>query len=92
MVVRSLLVNELKDTNSVIYELRGNPGGIVSFSDGMVQLFKPDFHPFGGRYLMNNVTYNIFAKGKDPNLDPLPRPGKRLSQAVATVMFFPLAR
>ncbi|KAH6562767.1 hypothetical protein BASA62_008961 [Batrachochytrium salamandrivorans] len=70
MIVRSLLANELKDTNSVIYELRGNPGGIVSFSDGMVQLFKPDFHPFGGRYLMNNVTYNIFAKGKDPNLDP----------------------
>ncbi|KAH9264063.1 hypothetical protein BASA83_012498 [Batrachochytrium salamandrivorans] len=48
MIVRSLLANELKDTNSVIYELRGNPGGIVSFSDGMVQLFKPDFHPFGG--------------------------------------------
>ncbi|KAH6583868.1 hypothetical protein BASA61_007826 [Batrachochytrium salamandrivorans] len=47
MIVRSLLANELKDTNSVIYELRGNPGGSVSFSDGMVQLFKPDFHPFG---------------------------------------------
>ncbi|KAH6562746.1 hypothetical protein BASA62_008939, partial [Batrachochytrium salamandrivorans] len=85
MVVRSLLVNELKDTNSVIYELRGNPGGIVSFSDGMVQLFKPDFHPFGGRYLMNNVTYNIFAKGKDPNLDSFAKawqetePGSRYS-------------
>ncbi|KAH9276116.1 hypothetical protein BASA83_001389 [Batrachochytrium salamandrivorans] len=38
MVVRSLLANELKDTNSVIYELRGNPGGSVSFSDGMVQV------------------------------------------------------
>ncbi|KAH6582253.1 hypothetical protein BASA60_002015 [Batrachochytrium salamandrivorans] len=71
MVVRSLLANELKDTNSVIYELRGNPGGSVSFSDGMVQLFKPDFHPFGDRYLMNNVTYNLFAKDKDPNLDPI---------------------
>ncbi|KAH9275688.1 hypothetical protein BASA83_001988 [Batrachochytrium salamandrivorans] len=70
MIVRSLLANELKDTNSVIYELRGNPGGSVSFSDGMVQLFKPDFHPFGDQYLMNNVTYNIFAKDKDPNLDP----------------------
>ncbi|KAH6596588.1 hypothetical protein BASA50_005026 [Batrachochytrium salamandrivorans] len=70
MIVRSLLANELKDTNSVIYELRGNPGGSVSFSDGMVQLFKPDFHPFGDQYLMNNVTYNIFAKDQDPNLDP----------------------
>ncbi|KAH6565957.1 hypothetical protein BASA62_006954 [Batrachochytrium salamandrivorans] len=70
MIVRSLLANELKDTNSVIYELRGNPGGSVSFSDGMVQLFKPDFHPFGDQYLMNNVTYNLFVKDKDPNLDP----------------------
>ncbi|KAH6566323.1 hypothetical protein BASA60_009534 [Batrachochytrium salamandrivorans] len=70
MIVRSLLANELKDTNSVIYELRGNPGGSVSFSDGMVQLFKPDFHPFGDQYLMNNVTYNIFAKDQDPNASP----------------------
>ncbi|KAH6595693.1 hypothetical protein BASA50_005648 [Batrachochytrium salamandrivorans] len=88
MVVRSLLVNELKDTNSVIYELRGNPGGIVSFSDGMVQLFKPDFHPFGDRYLMNNVTYNIFVKDKDPNLDPFAKawqetePGSRFTNAL----------
>ncbi|KAH6584330.1 hypothetical protein BASA61_007535 [Batrachochytrium salamandrivorans] len=70
MIVRSLLANELKDTNSVIYELRGNPGGSVSFSDGMVQLFKPDFHPFGDSYLMNNVTYNLFAKDQDPNTNP----------------------
>ncbi|KAH6601569.1 hypothetical protein BASA50_001517 [Batrachochytrium salamandrivorans] len=70
MVVRSLLANELKNTNSVIYELRGNPGGSVSFSDGMVQLFKPDFHPFGDSYLMNNVTYNLFAKDQDPNVNP----------------------
>ncbi|KAH9265311.1 hypothetical protein BASA83_011213 [Batrachochytrium salamandrivorans] len=88
MVVRSLLVNELKDTNSVIYELRGNPGGTVSFSDGMVQLFKPDFHPFGDRYLMNNITYNLFVKDKDPNLDPFAKawqetePGSRFTNAL----------
>ncbi|KAH6582077.1 hypothetical protein BASA60_002160 [Batrachochytrium salamandrivorans] len=29
MIVRSLLANELKDTNSVMYELRGNSGGSV---------------------------------------------------------------
>ncbi|KAH9265028.1 hypothetical protein BASA83_011452 [Batrachochytrium salamandrivorans] len=28
MIVRSLLVNELKDTHSVMYELRGNSGGL----------------------------------------------------------------
>ncbi|KAH6569538.1 hypothetical protein BASA62_004811 [Batrachochytrium salamandrivorans] len=70
MVVRSLLVNEFKNTNSVIYELRGNPGGSVNFADGMTQLFKPDFDPFGSRFLMNNITYNIFVKDKDPNSNP----------------------
>ncbi|KAH6577698.1 hypothetical protein BASA60_003895 [Batrachochytrium salamandrivorans] len=43
MIVRSLLVNELKDTKSVIYDLRGNPGGSADFADSMVQLFKPRF-------------------------------------------------
>ncbi|KAH6576034.1 hypothetical protein BASA60_004694 [Batrachochytrium salamandrivorans] len=67
MIIRSLLANELKDTNSVIFELRGNPGGDISLANGMPQLFKPDFNPFGARYLMNNITYNIFVNGKDPN-------------------------
>ncbi|KAH9263994.1 hypothetical protein BASA83_012576 [Batrachochytrium salamandrivorans] len=67
MIVRSLLVNELKDTKSVIYDLRGNPGGDVEFADNMVQLFKPDFEPFGDRYLMNPITQNIFVNKKDPN-------------------------
>ncbi|KAH6580979.1 hypothetical protein BASA61_009303 [Batrachochytrium salamandrivorans] len=56
MTVRSLLVNELKNTKSVIYDLRGNPGGDAKFADSMVQLFKPDFEPFGDRYLMNKIT------------------------------------
>ncbi|KAH6585941.1 hypothetical protein BASA50_000884 [Batrachochytrium salamandrivorans] len=70
MIVRSLLVNEPKDTHSVIYELRGNSGGDADFASSMIQLFKPDFHPFGGRYLMNQITFNIFVKGKDPDVDP----------------------
>ncbi|KAH9269819.1 hypothetical protein BASA83_008136 [Batrachochytrium salamandrivorans] len=67
MIVRSLLANELKDTKSVMYELRGNSGGSVRFANSMVQLFKPDFQPFGNRYLMNQITFNIFVQGKDPN-------------------------
>ncbi|KAH6582684.1 hypothetical protein BASA60_001823 [Batrachochytrium salamandrivorans] len=69
MIVRSLLVNELKDTNSVIYELRGNPGGSAKFADSMVQLFKPDFEPFGSRYLMNDLTHGIFVVNKNPNIN-----------------------
>ncbi|KAH9259886.1 hypothetical protein BASA82_001201 [Batrachochytrium salamandrivorans] len=56
MIVRSLLVNELKDTKSVMYELRGNSGGDVEFANSLIQLFKPDFQPFGNRYLMNQIT------------------------------------
>ncbi|KAH9271847.1 hypothetical protein BASA83_005949 [Batrachochytrium salamandrivorans] len=69
MIVRSLLANELKDTHSVIYELRGNSGGNVEFANSMVQLFKPDFQPFGNCYLMNEITQNIFVDGEDPNVD-----------------------
>ncbi|KAH6579733.1 hypothetical protein BASA60_003158, partial [Batrachochytrium salamandrivorans] len=70
MVIRSLLANELKDTHSVMYELRGNSGGSVKFANSMVQLFKPDFQPFGDRYLMNQITQNIFVDNKNPNVDP----------------------
>ncbi|KAH6588479.1 hypothetical protein BASA50_010705 [Batrachochytrium salamandrivorans] len=92
MIVRSLLVNELKDTNSVIYELRGNPGGSAKFADSMVQLFKPDFEPFGSRYLMNDLTHGIFVVNKNPNIIHMPGPGKRPSQAVVSPMFFSFTR
>ncbi|KAH6567255.1 hypothetical protein BASA60_009119 [Batrachochytrium salamandrivorans] len=70
MIVRSLLANELKDTHSVMYELRGNLGGDADFADSMVQLFKPDFQSFGDCYLMNKITQNIFFDGEDPNVAP----------------------
>ncbi|KAH6588449.1 hypothetical protein BASA50_010730 [Batrachochytrium salamandrivorans] len=70
MIVRSLLANELKDTHSVMYDLRGNSGGDIKFANSMVQLFKPDFQPFGDRYLMNPITFNLFVNGKNPNIYP----------------------
>ncbi|KAH9265228.1 hypothetical protein BASA83_011228 [Batrachochytrium salamandrivorans] len=76
MVIRSLLVNELKDTHSVIYELRGNSGGSVKFASNMVQLFKPNFEPFGDRYLMNKITQNIFFDNKNPNACPFAKTWK----------------
>ncbi|EGF76336.1 expressed protein [Batrachochytrium dendrobatidis JAM81] len=66
-IIRSLLSKELKDTKSVVFEIRSNPGGYITFADMLPQLFKPDFEPFGARYLMNNVTHNIFVEGKDPS-------------------------
>ncbi|OAJ42976.1 hypothetical protein BDV3_001897 [Batrachochytrium dendrobatidis] len=64
IIVRRLLTRELKDTSSIVFELRGNPGGSILFANSLPQLFKPDFEPFGARYLKNNVTYNIFVKDK----------------------------
>ncbi|KAH6566986.1 hypothetical protein BASA60_009209 [Batrachochytrium salamandrivorans] len=69
MIIRSLLVNELKYTKSVMYDLRGNSGGNVEFANNMVQLFKPDFKPFGDRFLMNKITHNLFVNKKNPNAD-----------------------
>ncbi|KAH9268075.1 hypothetical protein BASA83_009582 [Batrachochytrium salamandrivorans] len=69
MIIRSLLANELKDTNSVMYELRGNSGGDAEFANSLVQLSKPDFQPFGHRYLMNEITFDLFVDGRDPDVD-----------------------
>ncbi|KAH6583295.1 hypothetical protein BASA61_008077 [Batrachochytrium salamandrivorans] len=66
MIIRNLLTNEMKDTRSVIFELRGNPGGYIAFATFLPQLFKPDFIPYGARYLMNNVTHNTFVVDRDP--------------------------
>ncbi|KAH6580462.1 hypothetical protein BASA60_002859 [Batrachochytrium salamandrivorans] len=77
MIIRSLLANELKDTNSVMYDLRGNSGGNIEFANSMVQLFKPDFQPFGDRFLMNKITFDLFVDGRDPNGDPYAKAWKK---------------
>ncbi|KAH6590558.1 hypothetical protein BASA50_009277 [Batrachochytrium salamandrivorans] len=63
-----------KSTNMGIIKLDSfspeDVGGSVKFANNMVQLFKPDFQPFGDRYLMNQITQNIFVDNKNPNADP----------------------
>ncbi|KAH9265250.1 hypothetical protein BASA83_011251 [Batrachochytrium salamandrivorans] len=76
MTIRSLLVNELKDTKSVMYDLRGNQVVMLSLPIAWFSCFKSDFKPFGDRYLMNQITFNIFVNGKNPNNIHMPRPGK----------------
>ncbi|KAH6592572.1 hypothetical protein BASA61_004508, partial [Batrachochytrium salamandrivorans] len=67
---RSSSEQKFADTKSVIYDLRGNPGGDAKFADSMVQLFKPDFQPFGDRYLMNKITFDLVVNNKDPDVEP----------------------
>ncbi|KAH9272647.1 hypothetical protein BASA83_005153 [Batrachochytrium salamandrivorans] len=92
MIIRSLLANELKDTHSVMYDLRGNSGGNAEFANSMVQLFKPDFESFGDRYLMNKITHNLFVNGKDPNVYPFAKAWKETEPGSRFTNVFSLAR
>ncbi|KAH9254293.1 hypothetical protein BASA81_007683 [Batrachochytrium salamandrivorans] len=47
MIIRSLLANELKDTHSVMYDLRGNLAVDADFADTWFSV-QTDFEPFGG--------------------------------------------
>ncbi|KAL2912166.1 hypothetical protein HK105_208368 [Polyrhizophydium stewartii] len=60
LAIRSLLVNELKDTDSIVFDLRDNGGGSIFFANAIPQLFKPDFHESSAQYLRNKIGYNIF--------------------------------
>ncbi|KAJ8325868.1 hypothetical protein QVD99_004037 [Batrachochytrium dendrobatidis] len=64
--IRDLLTTVLKDTKAVVLDIRSNPGGIIYLANAIPQFFKPDYEPYGFRYLMNNMTYNIFVNGSDP--------------------------
>nr|KAJ3416727.1 hypothetical protein HK105_001188 [Polyrhizophydium stewartii] len=69
-VIRDLATHELKDTNAIVFDIRDNGGGYISMANNLPQLFRAEpFNPFGAWYLRNNVTFNLFAKGK-PATDP----------------------
>ncbi|KAH6562807.1 hypothetical protein BASA60_010982 [Batrachochytrium salamandrivorans] len=60
---KDLLVNQLKDTDSVMFDVRGNTGGLISVADGIIQLLKSDVAAAKFRYLKNDVTKDLFYKG-----------------------------
>ncbi|EGF78043.1 hypothetical protein BATDEDRAFT_27246 [Batrachochytrium dendrobatidis JAM81] len=61
--IHRLLSTVLKDTNAILFDIRGNPGGGGQFSSAIPQLFKPDFQPVLVRYLMSSVAYNTLVNG-----------------------------
>ncbi|KAH6568940.1 hypothetical protein BASA62_005180 [Batrachochytrium salamandrivorans] len=63
LTIRDLLVNQLKDTDSVMFDVRGNTGGLISVADGIIQLLKSDVAAAKFRYLKNDVTKDLFYKG-----------------------------
>ncbi|KAL2914453.1 hypothetical protein HK105_206020 [Polyrhizophydium stewartii] len=60
--IRSVLANQLKDTNSLLIDLRNNPGGIITLANTLLQLFGADIPPFQSRYIRTNVSYNLFVR------------------------------
>ncbi|KAH6586062.1 hypothetical protein BASA50_000767 [Batrachochytrium salamandrivorans] len=63
LTIRNLLVKQLKDTDAILFDIRGNDGGSISGADGIIQLFKSDVTASQFRYLKNEVTRDIFYKG-----------------------------
>jgi hypothetical protein len=39
-LIRSLLVNQLRNTDGLLIDVRDNPGGFVSFASSIAQFFK----------------------------------------------------
>ncbi|KAH6586950.1 hypothetical protein BASA50_000001, partial [Batrachochytrium salamandrivorans] len=79
-----LLVKQLKDTDSVLFDVRGNGGGLVSAADGIIQLFKSDATASQFRYLKNDVTKSLFYNGLKSKIHG-PRRGMRHQISVVTL-------
>ncbi|KAK5666871.1 hypothetical protein QVD99_006503 [Batrachochytrium dendrobatidis] len=60
--VKRLLKTVLKDTNSILIDVREGGGGSMRFANAIPQLFKSNIEPFKVKYLRNKVTYNMFVK------------------------------
>ncbi|KAK5667049.1 hypothetical protein BDV3_005325 [Batrachochytrium dendrobatidis] len=58
-ILRKLMVNELKDTTSIVIDVRGNNGGSVLLERVLPQLFMPDYKPIRGQGVANKVTNAI---------------------------------
>ncbi|KAH6568226.1 hypothetical protein BASA60_008737 [Batrachochytrium salamandrivorans] len=63
LTIRDLLVNQLKDTDAILFDIRDNGGGLVHAADGIIQLFKLDATASTFRYLKNDATESLFYKG-----------------------------
>ena len=58
-IIRRLLINEFAQTDGLIFDLRGNPGGQISFAEKMVQLFSVNrITPL--KFTLKNSAANLF--------------------------------
>jgi hypothetical protein len=56
LLVRSLLLNELKDTNSLVFDIRDNGGGVVTMADTIPQLVAAKVVPGNVRAIVDPIN------------------------------------
>ncbi|KAJ3079083.1 hypothetical protein HK102_004041 [Quaeritorhiza haematococci] len=62
-ILRRLLVNELKDTDALVIDIRDNGGGLADFADSIPQLFVGGFKPTKARALISEINRQMFNTG-----------------------------
>lgn len=65
-IIRSLLTNELADTDALIFDIRDNGGGLIVMADLIPQFFTPNLDTSAARALVAPVNKQIFMD-KMPN-------------------------
>ena len=69
LIIRNLLLNELKDTDGLVIDLRGNSGGQIPFAEKIIQLFTPnEITPIN--YILKNSETNYVYMMKSDIDDP----------------------
>jgi hypothetical protein len=67
--IKNLLRNELKNTDGLMFDLRGNPGGQLPLAERLIQLISPrEIVP--STYYLKNSPANLFYMNNVDNLDP----------------------
>jgi hypothetical protein len=65
-IIRRLLINELRDTDAIVFDVRDNGGGLITMADKIPQLFSPHVDTSGARALVAPLNERIFME-KMPN-------------------------
>lgn len=59
-VIRHLLVNQLKGTHGLVFDVRDNGGGLIYIADMIPQFFSPSFEPTRFRALNSPLNRQLF--------------------------------